>query len=75
MDDNIKFVNTVKNMYIPDRLIFLLDTSSLYKNIPPLESVKFLCKHIREYEIEIYFPVNKLKEFAVKTHLESVIFV
>lgn len=66
---SFKFSDSIKNVNISEKFILSLDFSSLFMNIPILESVQSLCKHIQDLQIEFCLQVNDLKEILSRCTL------
>ena len=67
--DTFQFVDQIKDSNIEDKQMFSLDVQSLFTNIPLMETIDYICEVIRENNIPLSIPLDKLKELLLRCTL------
>ena len=67
--DTFDFVSKIKELNINSKLMFSLDISSLFTNVPLIETVDYICDLIQQHNIPIGLPLAKLKELILRCTL------
>ena len=64
--DSFEFVDHIKNLNIKDDFMLSMDVSSLFTNVPLMETVEYICEQITQQQIDIGLPVTVIKELLLK---------
>ena len=64
--DTFDFIERIKDKNVNDKTMFSLDVSSLFTNVPLVETVNFICDYITENRFNIGLPVTTLKELILR---------
>ncbi|CAI2735413.1 unnamed protein product [Schistosoma spindalis] len=64
--DSFEFVDNIKHLSVKNNFMISLDVSSLFTNIPLLETVEFICKELTVRHIETAIPISALKRLILK---------
>ncbi|CAH8613781.1 unnamed protein product [Schistosoma rodhaini] len=64
--DSFEFVNNVKNLSLKNKFMISLDVTSLFTNIPLLETVDFICNELTERNLETVIPVSAIKQLILR---------
>nr|CAJ00247.1 TPA: reverse transcriptase [Schistosoma mansoni] len=64
--DSFEFVNNIKNLSLKNKFMISLDVTSLFTNIPLLETVDFICNELTERHTETVIPVTAIKQLILR---------
>nr|VZI16343.1 unnamed protein product [Spirometra erinaceieuropaei] len=67
--DTFEFIDDIKDLNVNGMVMFSLDVSSLFTNVPVTETVGYLCDFLSTSQQEIGIPVNTLKELLLRCTL------
>ena len=67
--DTFQFVDTIRDLNVREKTMVSLDVTSLFTNVPLVETVSFLCKFITEKQMDIGIPVDRLRELLLRCTL------
>lgn len=64
--DSFEFVDTVKQLSANGMRLLSLDVTSLFTNIPPIETIEFLGWYVESNDMSVEIPVDELKQFLYR---------
>ncbi|BHF84229.1 hypothetical protein SprV_0902738000 [Sparganum proliferum] len=67
--DTFEFIDDIKDLNLNGMMMFLLDVSSLFTNVPVAETVDYICEFLSNYQQEIGIPTKTLKELLLRCTL------
>nr|VZI51423.1 unnamed protein product [Spirometra erinaceieuropaei] len=67
--DTFEFIDDIKDLNVNDMVMFSLDVSSLFTNVPVTETVDYICDFLSASQQEIGLPTKALKELLLKCTL------
>ncbi|BHF85905.1 hypothetical protein SprV_1002908000 [Sparganum proliferum] len=67
--DTFEFIDDIKDLNVNGMVMFSLDVSSLFTNVPVTETVDYLCDFLSASQQEIGIPTNTLKELLLRCTL------
>ena len=66
LKDSFSFVEEVKNLDVTGKFMLSLDVTSLFTNVPVLETVNFICDYVEQNRLELGIPISYLKELLLR---------
>nr|VZI51208.1 unnamed protein product [Spirometra erinaceieuropaei] len=67
--DTFEFIDDIKDLNVNGMVMFSLDVSSLFTNVPVTETLDYLCDFLSASQQEIGIPTNTLKELLLRCTL------
>nr|VZI15882.1 unnamed protein product [Spirometra erinaceieuropaei] len=67
--DTFEFIDDIKDLNVNGMVMFSLDVSSLFTNVPVTETVDYICDFLSASQQEIGLPTKALKELLLKCTL------
>ena len=64
--DTFQFIDQLKDLNVPDKFMLSVDISSLFTNLPLLETVDYVCDQLVEQQIDIGLPIITVKQLLLK---------
>ena len=64
--DTFEFVNQVKELNLESECMFSFDVTSLFTNVPLIETIDFICSQISYLNIDVPIPICSLKELLLR---------
>ena len=66
LDDTFAFIKEIENWNVKHDFMCSLDVSSLFTNVPLLETIKYICDTIENSNTELPIPTTMLKELLLR---------
>ena len=66
LKDVFEFIDKVKDIEVSNKTMMSLDVTSLFTNVPLMETIDYILESITSHNMEIGLPPNKLKELILK---------
>ncbi|BHF66756.1 hypothetical protein SprV_0200977800 [Sparganum proliferum] len=67
--DTFEFIDDIKDLNLNGMMMFSLDVSSLFTNVPVTETVDYICEFLSNNQHEIGIPTKTLKELLLRCTL------
>ncbi|BHF72262.1 hypothetical protein SprV_0401532600 [Sparganum proliferum] len=67
--DTFQFINDIKDLNVNGMVMFSLDVSSLFTNVPVTETFDYICDFLSASQQEIGIPTKTLKELLLRCTL------
>ncbi|MGL4481483.1 MAG: reverse transcriptase domain-containing protein, partial [Lactococcus garvieae] len=64
--DSFEFVDLVKGINMNSKYMCSFDVSSLFTNVPLMETIDYICNYIDSSNVNIPLPTNALKELLIR---------
>lgn len=66
LKDKFDFVNTINGLNVSNKLMFSLDITSLFTNVPLVETSKFVIKYLTDNNLNVRIPLETLQELPFR---------
>ncbi|BHF65825.1 hypothetical protein SprV_0200883800 [Sparganum proliferum] len=67
--DTLEFIDDIKDLNVNAMVMFSLDVSSLFTNVPVTETIDYICEFLSASQREIGIPTKTLKELSLRCTL------
>ena len=67
--DTFQFVDAIQDLNVQGKTMLSLDVTSLFTNVPLVETISFVCKFITEQQLDVGMPVDRLRELLLRCTL------